>query len=389
MIKKNILFVDDEKATLKELQEVFSDEFNVYTACSVIEAEEKLRKSFGDNYRDLFCIFIDLKLDSRSEFSGVELVKIIKLLRIEKPHIHYFVLSAYSPSGPAREAFQKVLWLGDDELECFEKEHYISKKKGNYFKNIQNKLNELCQPKYDFGEYFGIFIPVEKYTDPMIDNLTKPVKDAKKLQELLERRYRFRCEVVENPTRKNILDFIDNLKGKISAHTNLMIFFAGHAEWIEEQKQGYWFPCDAVHDSYSNKISAAEIKSHLRPLPAKHILLIIDACYSWSFKISRDNSRNKGIACKEYHKNPSRKVLTSCANQKTPDESYFLKHLIKILEKNVSPLSTSSLFDDLRDKVVNEKWPEALRPHFFDIYNSSDDADCLYQEGDFIFAPNN
>ena len=287
-----------------------------------------------------------------------------------------------------------MLWLDDDQLECFKKEHYISKKEGNYFKKIQKKLNELCkqeQSQYDFGEYLGILIPVEKYTDPMIGNLSKPLKDAKKLQKILEGRYGFKCEIVKNPTRKNILDLIHNLRESVSDYTNLMIFFAGHAEWIKEQKQGYWFPCDAEHNSYSNKISMAEIKSHLRPLPAQHILLIIDACYSWCLKLSRGikcSNCNECISCEEDHKKPSRKVLASCADQKTPDESYFLGHLADILRKNTAPLPALSLYCDLKKKVVNDKWDEPLHPHFFDIYNTREDTDHEYQEGDFIFVPN-
>jgi hypothetical protein len=98
------------------------------------------------------------------------------------------------------------------------------------------------------GDFYGLFIGVNQYESEEIVDLNEPVEDAKALKTVLLKNYEFSEEhsiVLEDPTRSELIDTLENLASAVKANDSLLIFYAGHGYWDENFKQGYWLPSDA------------------------------------------------------------------------------------------------------------------------------------------------
>jgi len=86
-------------------------------------------------------------------------------------------------------------------------------------------------------------------------------------------------------TRENILKVLgDELPKKVEKNDRVIIFFAGHGqteELADGSQMGYLVPVDSdTRNIFSTAISMDQVRQFSRRLPAKHVLYLIDACYS-------------------------------------------------------------------------------------------------------------
>lgn len=117
-------------------------------------------------------------------------------------------------------------------------------------------------------------------------HLANPIPDAQALQAELRDRYGFETEVVVNPTRETILkELLAYTQRHFDPGDQLLIFFAGHGIYNDEFKQGYIVAKDSRMDDIveSTYVSYADLRGIIDSIPAKHILLMIDACFGGTF----------------------------------------------------------------------------------------------------------
>ncbi len=234
------------------------------------------------------------------------------------------------------------------------------------------------------GDYYALLIGVNEYDDPNIADLDKPIADAKRLGTVLETYYTFPKENVnylENPTRNEIVDALDQLSQKLTKEDNLLIFYAGHGYWDVERKVGYWIPANGKKTSTADWFRNTTLTDQLRTINTKHTLLIADACFSGSiFKSRSVFISDEEIAIKKLYELPSRKAMTSGTLTEVPDQSEFLKYLTKRLEDNLNQyLPAAELFSTFRMAVINNS---SVIPQYGTIQNAGDEG------GDFIFIRN-
>ena len=80
-------------------------------------------------------------------------------------------------------------------------------------------------------------------------------------------------------------------------------------------------------------------------VPSRHTLLITDACFSGSVFKTRSIGKDAPAAIKEMNEKISRVAITSGNDTEVPDESVFMKYLIKALSENKNNyLSAQKLF---------------------------------------------
>ncbi|MBT8327643.1 MAG: caspase family protein, partial [Bacteroidia bacterium] len=111
------------------------------------------------------------------------------------------------------------------------------------------------KPKH--STYHALIIAVEEYDDPKMPDLSEPVNDALKLNEVLTTKYCFdesNVTFLKNPTRADILTALHTLRLTLTEKDNLLIFFAGHGYYDEEQDNGFWLPRDANEKNSINWI---------------------------------------------------------------------------------------------------------------------------------------
>ena len=232
------------------------------------------------------------------------------------------------------------------------------------------------------GINYALFIANSDYefNTSGLGDLNKPILDAQKLKTVLNEKYQFENEHIlflQNAGRTETLNRIESIAKKITEKDNLLIFYAGHGYWDEFLQLGYWIPADARFENKSTWISNSTIKDYIGAIRSKHTLLITDACFSGSIMKTRSVISMNNYAVSKLYKLPSRKAMTSGTLTKVPDESVFLKYLLKRLKENESDfISSSQLFFSMQNAILNNS---NTVPQYGTIQNTGDEG------GDFIF----
>lgn len=230
------------------------------------------------------------------------------------------------------------------------------------------------------GKYYALLIGVNDYFSEEIADLENPINDAENLYNALLSGYTFDKEnifLLRNPTQSEIILKLDDLSRLLTSSDNLLIFFAGHGYWDEKGNVGYWFPADASRNSTVNWFRNSTLRDFIGSIQTKHTLLIADACFSGSIFKSRAAFTEAPSGIEKLYELPSRKAMTSGTRQEVPDESVFIKYLVRRLEENEEPYLTSELlFSSFKEAVMNNS-PNI--PQFGVIQNVGDEG------GDFVF----
>ena len=233
------------------------------------------------------------------------------------------------------------------------------------------------------GDFYALLVGVNEYESDEIVDLYEPVEDAKSLRKVLLDNYEFTQErtiLLENPTRSNLLDSLENLATSIKANDSLLIFYAGHGYWDEKFKQGYWLPSDARQTTKASWISNATIRDYIYGIKTKHTLLVADACFSGGLFRTRGAFQAENKLQSTLFQMTSRKAITSGTLTEVPDDSVFMKYLLKNLESNQSRYLTSQdLFAKFKIAVLNNS-PLNQVPQYGTVQGSGDEG------GDFIFV---
>ena len=201
------------------------------------------------------------------------------------------------------------------------------------------------------GKYYAILIAEEDYNDTTIAKLQYPVRDARQLRNTLTTRYTFdpeRVDTLFNRSREDIVETIIARCKSLGSNDNLLIFYAGHGDTTHnklDSVEGYLVPVTARKGKTSYYISPENIYKALDNSHGKHILVILDACYSGTFtRNAKDSVVSGGVDVQQ--KIVSRKIMTSGSVEAVPDKSRFIRYLTDILEENKLPvLSTKDIWN--------------------------------------------
>ncbi len=230
------------------------------------------------------------------------------------------------------------------------------------------------------GKYYALLIGINDYQSQEITDLDNPLKDAQSLYEVLLAKYNFERDNIiflKNPAHSEIITTLDGLTEKLTSKDNLLIFYAGHGYWDEKGKVGYWFPSDATKNSTVNWFRNSTLRDFIGSIQTKHTLLIADACFSGAIFKTRAAFTDAPQGIKTLDELPSRKAMTSGILQEVPDESVFIKYLVKRLDENEDEFLTSELlFSSFKTAVMNNS---NNVPQYGVIQNVGDEG------GDFIF----
>ena len=116
-------------------------------------------------------------------------------------------------------------------------------------------------------------------------SLSNPIPDGDAIGEALKSLYSSQVEQIRNPT-------LEQIEGKLREYTHrvfkpedqLVIYFAGHGYFDDDQNRGYLVPRDAPllseDASHRGLIQHDVILGFVERVPSRHIVLIIDACFA-------------------------------------------------------------------------------------------------------------
>ncbi|MFA6505557.1 MAG: PEGA domain-containing protein [Treponemataceae bacterium] len=207
------------------------------------------------------------------------------------------------------------------------------------------------------GKQYAVLIAVDRYKEWF--PLHNPVKDAKTIKEILQRRY-FIDEFIElydeNATAVGIRRLFSDLIDRTKQSDSVLIYYAGHG-YTDKFKTGFWIPVDGGKDlEFQDRwVPNQQIRNFVTQMKARSIVLVSDSCFSGDLlNVHRGAAPTVDSA---YFRNAlkytARQVLTSGASETVPDESEFSRQFKSLLENNtdtcVDPLA---MYDRIRRGVT-------------------------------------
>jgi len=250
-----------------------------------------------------------------------------------------------------------------------------------------NKDNNIIEPE---GKYYALIIANSAYDDNKTwSNLISPSYDAKAIKGILDKKYKFhKTWLIENASRTEIYEEFEKLKSVVTEKDYLLIYYSGHGQ-TDINNVAYWVPKEG-NDKYYTWVDVNALTNTLENIKAKHILFMIDSCYSGlTFKsqnIKDKDFTNDQAVIEEALLYYSRKVLTSGTGKKRvldniPGEnlSLFAKSFIKELNENKGNLLAEQVWQRLKyhHKGKNIKQVPA--------FGTIDALSLADSNGDFVF----
>lgn len=204
-------------------------------------------------------------------------------------------------------------------------------------KNSQETVSEVVVATEREGTNYCLLIGAQNYEDSTIPSLENPIQDAVRLKLILKNNYGFNdSNIVSlfNPKADDVKRQLLELTNTIQPEDNLLIFYAGHGIWVEKEKKGYWLLVDAKRNDPNTWLQNKEVLNLIAKLPSRHTLLITDACFSGGVFKTRSIGKDAPEVIKSINEKISRVAITSGNDTEVPDESVFMKYLIKALSEN-------------------------------------------------------
>ncbi len=249
---------------------------------------------------------------------------------------------------------------------------------------VYNKTLNLKSAGYDPKNFYALIIGINKYKEH--PNLTTAVKDAQAIAKVFKENYGFKhIELLldDQATKYGILSKIKHYRDSLTSKDSLVIYFAGHGQLENNNsKLGYWVPNDGHATDFFNDISHSELKeNYLKLLKVKHLLLLVDSCYSGAIHRGAVSSSTSNTNILKSFSKPSRIIISSGDLEPVPDDdgsghSPFCNRILQYLRTTKSSFEVDALYYYLRNNLKTEPIRRYL------------DTSAHQPGGSFVFVPN-
>jgi hypothetical protein len=217
---------------------------------------------------------------------------------------------------------------------------------------------------------------------------------------VLQRKYGFTVQLVQNANDVTVLQAINNLNSVIGKDDNLLIYYAGHGSrrGKGDYEAGYWLPVNAdrpPNDTFW--VPTEQITSHMANFKAKRVLVVADSCYSGILADDPGTTmilsggmavfQSSGFIDRRFDRK-SRLLISSGGDRPVLDtsgngNSVFANAFVDELEANNELLTTPALFLRIRDRVSEA----ASRQNFDQEPELKAIKRAGHEVGDFFFVP--
>jgi hypothetical protein len=251
---------------------------------------------------------------------------------------------------------------------------------------------EVWNPKgIEWGTYYALIIGNE--VNKKMPRLTSASEDAREVERVLRDQYGFKTIRLENATRYDIMTAMNKVAQMVTEKDNVLVYYAGHGNYRGDE--GYWLPADAEFDNDANWIPVRQVTERLALLKAKHLMVVVDSCYSGAMSRSAiaryDTTQSPEIRekwARQMLRVKSRTVLTSGGLKPVLDKgegknSIFAQSFLEALKENNGVLEGYRLYNKLYDNVLQTSTRLGLpqEPSYAPIRNSG------HESGTFFFVP--
>jgi hypothetical protein len=243
------------------------------------------------------------------------------------------------------------------------------------------------------GRYHALIIGNNEYGS--YPKLASAINDAQRIGGVLKQRYGFQTTVLSNANRFEILSALNDMREKLAAEDNLLVYFAGHGEMDKGSQQGYWIPVDGKADAPNTWLSNRAVSDMLNTMAPRHVLVVADSCYSGTMTkaavpvfAAQGGQQGWSRWVQAATSSRSRTALTSGGLAPVPDigrggNSHFAGALVAALEDNSQLLQGQRLFQEVFTSLASASAESDLVqiPEYAPIQFAGHEA------GEFFFSP--
>ena len=235
------------------------------------------------------------------------------------------------------------------------------------------------------GRYFALVIGNNAYRH--LPRLETAVADARVVDSILRERYGFDTKLLLNAGRQQIFQAISYYRQNLNQDDNLLVYYAGHGHFDRDADKAYWLPVDARREDSGNWVSADDITSNVKAIPARHVLIVSDSCYSGTIYrsqgISVEEVAERDRFLQKMQAGKSRTLMASGGNEPVADgggdgHSVFARVFLTGLTKMERSSTGAELFRDFVHERVAGKADQT--PEYNPLRNSG------HESGDFVFV---
>jgi hypothetical protein len=235
------------------------------------------------------------------------------------------------------------------------------------------------------GSYHALVIGNSDYS--YMGSLDTPTQDARELAQVLEERYDFKVRLLTNVPTDKIMMALHEEYLELTEDDSLLIYYAGQGDASEGPNRAFWLGVD--YDPIKrtgSSLEADNIRAKIKQMKAKHVLLVVDSCFSPAITHPNSTTIGRSLSDKRLKAQLNRRarmVLTSGQMPPMPDtvgdrsHSAFARQLLQILRQNDTVLSGEVLSYKLTEGLQQM----AQKPTYSTLKDANHDV------GDFFFMP--
>lgn len=235
------------------------------------------------------------------------------------------------------------------------------------------------------GRFYALVIGINDYKS--LPRLKTAEADARSVAALLHERFGFEVELRLNATRQEIVGALNRYRRELDPSSNLLIYYAGHGYFDKAVEKAYWLPANASWQDNTDWISADDVTVNVKGIPARHVLVVSDSCYSGTIvrgitpKPTR--TRVRGRYLRRMLEGRSRTLIASGGNEPVADggeggHSVFASALLRGLAQTEGAAFTAEelFYSYIRESVAGRS---EQTPEYNPLRNSG------HESGDFVF----
>ena len=250
----------------------------------------------------------------------------------------------------------------------------------------------LPAPPSSGGAYHALVIGVGDYA--RMGRLDTPPEDARAVSAALTKDYGFKVRTLTNASRVQIMAELNELRERLSAQDNALIYYAGRGELDARTHRGYWLPADAQPNDPGSWISDVQLSDVLNVLPVRQLLVVADSPYAATLTRSANGRLEPSLSDPHFARimqmmsgKRSRMVMTSGGVQpvlETPGAppSIFARSFIEVLEANGGVMLGRDVYRGVQVKL----YAAARRTGTTQVPNYAPIRYAGHDGGDFFFV---
>jgi len=228
-----------------------------------------------------------------------------------------------------------------------------------HMENDRNSINKNSNKAA--GERVLVTIGISRYAE--LSPLQGPYADVTSFREVMEQLYGFRTMADlhdEEAVGGRILEVLESC-GNLNENDTLVLYYAGHGRSQKYYGMNYWLPYDAKEKESRSWIPSIMVSGAMENIPARHILLLNDSCFSGDLLDTRRDLQERKPGYEESARRyRAREVMTSGMSEPVADaamggHSPFAYHLLDGLWSNDEPwIDARGLYEYVKRGVTGQ-----------------------------------